>query len=448
MRRTRSWALAAGTLAVLAAAGPAAAATGRIFSVAGAGGFALPMATIAPPVGDGGPAAFARILYPTAVAALPDGGYLVADAEGQRIRRVSPAGVITTIAGTGRGGLTGDGGPATAARIDWPTGVAPLADGSVAIADQRNNRVRLIDPAGTIRTLAQLTSPDGVAPVADGGVLAVQDLENRVVHIDRAGVVTVVAGTGARGSSGDGGPATAALLNRPVAVAAAADGGFLIADGSNRVRRVAADGTISTAATVRRPAAVAETSGGALLVASLSTVLMVRPDGVTTTVAGTGRGNFSGDGGPARDASLWLPRGVAQAAGGGILVADTNSGRVRFVDRADPGPSVPGAPRVRAASFLRPIQRGEAGIMTHVRVACPPRDVAMRFGLARPATVSLVVTLRGRTVARPGARLGAGSHVVRFRVRQTGQHLVRLTAAEGSGRSARDQAQLTVNACR
>ena len=312
----------------LVAAAPATAATGRILNVAGAGGFALPMATIAPPVGDGGPASLARILYPTAVAALPDGGYLVAEGEGNRIRRVSSAGVITTVAGTGRAGFTGDGGPATAARINWPTGVAPLADGSVAIADQRNNRVRLIDPAGTIRTLAQVTSPDGVAPAGDGGVLVVQDFENRVVHVDRAGVVTAAAGTSARGFAGDGGPATAALLNRPVGVAAA-DGGFLIADGSNRVRRVAADGTITTAAAVPRPAAVAETSDGELLVASVNQVLLVRAGGAVTTVAGSGAGNFSGDGGPAHDATLWLPRGVAQPAGGGILVADTNSGRVR-----------------------------------------------------------------------------------------------------------------------
>lgn len=100
-----------------------------------------------------------------------------------------------------------------------------------------------------------------------------------------------------------------------------------------------------------------------------------------------------------------------------------------------------------AASFARGIQRGEAGIMTHVRVACPPRGVAMRFGLARPATVSMVVTLRGRTVARPGARLGAGSQVLRFRAGQTGQYLVRLTAAEGPGRAAHDQAQVSVNPC-
>jgi len=356
--------------------------------------------------------------------------------------------MIRTVAGTGRAGLAGDGGPATAARLNWPMGVAALADGSVAIADQRNNRVRLVAPDGTIRSLAQLTSPDGVAAAADGGVLVVQDFENRVAHVDPAGTVSVVAGTGQRGFSGDGGPATAARLNRPIDVAAAADGGFLIADGSNRIRRVAADGTITTAATVERPAGVAETSDGGLLVTSVNRLVRVRPDGVVATVAGTGPGNFSGDGGPAADATLWLPRGVAQLAGGGVLLADTNSGRVRFIDATDPGPAIPGVLRPPAANFLRPVQRGEAGIMTHVRVACPPRGVAMRFGLARRSTVSMVVTrFGGETVARPGGRFAAGTRVLRFRVTRPGQYLVRLTAAEGPGRAGRDQAQVTVNPC-
>jgi hypothetical protein len=441
-------AVAAG--AALVAASPCTAATGRIFSVAGAGGFALPFITVPPPIRDGGPAGLARIAFPTDVAALPDGGYLVAEGEGNRIRRVSPAGVIRTVAGSaaGRGGFSGDGGPATNARIDTPTGVAALADGAIVIADQRNNRVRLVEPGGTIRTLAQLTAPDGVAAVADGGVLVVQDLENRVVHVDRAGAVTVAAGTGVRGFAGDGGPATAARLNRPRAVAAAADGGFLIADGSGRIRRVAADGTITTAATIPRPAGVAETPDGGLLVTSVNRLLRVRPGGAVTTVAGTGTGNFSGDGGPAADATLWLPRGVAVPAGGGILVADTNGGRVRFIDATDPAPVRPGASRIVGANLRRAVQRGEAGIMTHVRVACPPRGVAVRLGLARRATVSMVVATRsGRPVARPGARLGPGAHVLRFRVTRPGQYLVRLTAAEGPGRSARDQAQLTVRAC-
>ena len=193
-----------------------------------------------------------------------------------------------------------------------------------------------------------------------------------------------------------------------------------------------------------RPAAVAEAPGGAVLIASVNQIRRVRPDGVIELVAGTGRGNFSGDAGPAKEANLWLPRGVAAAAGGGILVADPVPGRIRFID--SPGGGAPGVPRVMAASFVRGIQRGEVNGLTRIRVACPPRGVAVRFALSRAATVSVVVTRAGRTVARPGARLGAGRHVMRFRVTRTGEHLVRLTAADPRG-SARDQAQLSVNRC-
>ena len=446
--------------AIAAAPATAAASTVRIYSVAGAGFVLRPMISIPPPTGDGGPAGLARLTFPTAVAATPDGGFLVAETERQRVRRVSPRGIITTVAGTGRGGFSGDGDPATQARLDFPTGVAQLPDGAVAIADQRNNRVRLVDTAGVITTLAAVAFPDGLSAAADGGVLVVQSAANRVLHVDRAGGVTAVAGSGVRGFAGDGGPAVDARLSRPRDVAPTSDGGFLIADG-NRVRRVAPDGTITTiagngatvasgdggpatAAGVPRPAAVAQEPDGAVLIASVNQVRRVRPDGVIELVAGTGRGNFSGDAGPAKDATLWLPQGLAAAAGGGILVADPHPWRIRFIDT--PGGVAPGVPRLMAASFVRGIQRGEVNGMTRIRVACPPRGVAVRFALSRAATVSLVVTRAGRTVARPRARLGAGRHVLRFRVTRTGEHLVRLTAAGRDG-SAHDQAQLSVNGC-
>ena len=213
-------ALAASALAALALAGaagagappavpPAAPAqTGTIFSVAGSGLFVSRGVAVRPRPREGDPAGVVPLDSPGAVSATPGGGFLVTDTYGNRVRRVTARGTIRTVAGTGREGLAGDGGRAVAARLDHPSGAALLADGSVAIADQRNNRVRIVDPAGVITTLAPARWPDAVAAAPDGGVLVAEALGNRIVHLSRAGVATVVAGDGTRGYAGDGGPAT------------------------------------------------------------------------------------------------------------------------------------------------------------------------------------------------------------------------------------------------
>jgi len=151
--------------------------------------------------GDDGPAIDAQLNRPLWVAVTADGGLLIADLGNNMVRRVSPAGVITRVAGTGAAGNSGDDGPATDAQLTRPTGVAVTADGGFLIADTNNNEVRRGAPAG---------------------------------------LITRVAGTGTAGNSGDDGPATAAQLNVPGMVAVTADGGFLIADTNNdEVRRVA-----------------------------------------------------------------------------------------------------------------------------------------------------------------------------------------------------------------
>lgn len=438
--------------------------TGTIYSVAGAGLFTHGEVTERPRPREGGPASSEPIDFPLGVSANPGGGYLVADTYGNRIRSVSAAGLIRTIAGTGREGVSGDGGPARAARLDHPSGAVLLPDGSVAIADQRNQRVRVIDPSGVIRTLIAARSPDGVAAAPDGGVLVVEGLENRVLHVSLAGAVTVVAGDGTRGFAGDGGPATAARLSRPRGVAVAPDGSLLIADGSNRVRRVGPDGIISTIAGngsptpsgdggpavdagVRAPAGVAAAPDGGVLIATGNQVRRVRPDGVIVTIAGTGRGNFSGDGGPALAASLWRPSGVAAAAGGGVLVADAQVGRIRWIASANPGPATtPSPPRVFAIAFLRPIQRGSSGIVTRIRVACPPRTVALRYTLSRRADVSLTVTAARSRSTASRTRVPPGRHTIRVPVHETGFHRV-VIRARTLGRIAVDQAQIDVAGC-
>jgi NHL repeat len=241
------------TAALLLWAPAAPAATNNIFTVAGDG--------TAGSGGDDGLATAAQLAQPKGVAATADGGFLIADNGNSRVRRVSPAGTITTVAGDGTSGSGGDGGPATLAQLSGLTGVATTADGGFLIGDTENDRVRRVSPAGIITTAAgngvngfsgdggpataaQLGTPQGVAATADGGFLIADISNNRVRRVSPEGRITTVAGGGtlAPPAVGDGGLATAARLEVPIGVAATADGGFLIADFfHNRVRFVDAD---------------------------------------------------------------------------------------------------------------------------------------------------------------------------------------------------------------
>ena len=185
----------------------------------------------------------------------------IADAGAHRIRLVAPDGVISTVAGTGAQGSGGDGGPATQAQLDEPHAVVALPDGGFLIADAGAGRVRRVSPTGTITTVAgngtrglagdggpataaEIYDPNGVAVMPDGGFL-IADGDYVVRRVSPTGIITTVAGTGVPGSAGDGGPATEAQLNLPYSVAVAPDGGFLIADtGNKRVRRVSPTGII------------------------------------------------------------------------------------------------------------------------------------------------------------------------------------------------------------
>jgi len=214
--------------------------------------------------GDGGPATSAMLNFVHTAAPTVDGGFLLADNLNNRIRKISAAGIITTVAGNGNQGFSGDGGPATSAQISNPRSVVGLPDGGFLIPDAGNHRVRRVSPSGIITTVAgtgvqgfsgdggaataaQLSIPFAVAPTADGGFL-IADIDNeRIRKVSAAGTIATVAGNGVSGFSGDGGPATAASLHHPHSVLALADGAFLIADTTNeRIRRVGADGVITT----------------------------------------------------------------------------------------------------------------------------------------------------------------------------------------------------------
>lgn len=261
--------------------------------------------------GDGGPATRAG-LFLMSIARDRVGNLYIADHNHHRIRKVDLTGRITTIAGTGEAGFSGDNGPALKARLDDPAGVAVDARGNVLIADSANNRIRIIDTQGQIRTLAgtsaagfsgddgpavraRLDFPWGISVSPTGDILIADAGNNRIRLIDAQGVISTVAGNGAKGFGGDGGPARAAQLQGPLFATRDVRGNLYIADsGNNRVRRVDARGVI-------------------------------------TTVAGTGAAGFSGDGGPATRASLDNPFGLSLNASGSLYIADTGNGRVRHV---------------------------------------------------------------------------------------------------------------------
>jgi DNA-binding beta-propeller fold protein YncE len=206
--------------------------------------------------GDGGPATAAQLQDPKAVYAAPSGELYIADAGNDRIRRVDAAGTITTFGGTGITGYSGDGGPATAAQFDGPRALAGDGAGNLYVADDNNHRIRRIDGAGVVTTLAgtgvagfsgdggpalsaQLDHPRGVAVDGGGNVFVADSMSARVRMIDPGGVIATVAGCGRQGYGGDGGPATVARLFEPRGVAVDGAGRLFVADTYNdRVRRV------------------------------------------------------------------------------------------------------------------------------------------------------------------------------------------------------------------
>src|SRR5579863_1095658 len=215
-------------------------------------------------VGDGGPAVKASFETPSFVVQDKSGNLYISDFTGQRIRKVTPTGTISTYAGTGISGFSGDGGPAHAAKLSYPTGLAFDAAGDLIVADGGNNRIRMIDTTGKITTIAGTgatgyTGDGGPAIKATfnqpwgltydlKGDLYIIDLGNCAVRfVNTSGIINTFAGNGTCGFGGDGGPATSANLNFPRSMTFDSSGNLYIADTANhRVREVNTSGTIST----------------------------------------------------------------------------------------------------------------------------------------------------------------------------------------------------------
>lgn len=308
---------------------------------------------------------------PTAVALDDVGNLYVADRRAKRIRRVDPAGAMTTVAGSGLGHLTGDGISAVNPALNQPNGVAVDSKGNLYIADTPNNRVRRVAPSGIIGTVvgtgesggggdggpatdADLSFPSGVAVGSDDS-LYIADTENhRVRWVDRFGVISTVVGTGSGGYGGDGGWAIAAQLQEPSDVACDSSGNVYIADTrNNRVRMVDPSGMISTVAggeersfqgdkgdgrsalraRVDEPVSVEVDSAGNLFIleGGGSMVRRVDPSGEITTVVGRTYGGQTRDDGRATDFALGNQRGIAVDSSGTLYIADSGNHQVRRV---------------------------------------------------------------------------------------------------------------------
>ena len=481
--------LGATALAVVCAAAPAAAyptAGSSIWTVAGTGEMCS-APTASPACGDGGPATAARLAFPIDLVLDGLGNVYISDQTDRRIRRVSTDGTITTVAGDGSAcagptAVCGDGGPATSAQLGRPQGLDIDGSGNIYFADADDNRIRKVSPDGVITTVAgggsaTCASPSdpcgdggpateadlrqvfGVAVDATGNIYIAASTQNRIRMVAPGGVISTVAGTGnscspATDACGDGGAATAARLLQPNDLDIDPSGRIVFVDsGVNRIRRFTPGGTIETIAGTGTPCPSPTSAcgdGGPATSAQFSAAVFalladpagnvyvsdqghkrvrrIHPNGDIETVVGTGvtctpRTDPCGDGGGASAARLGGPAGLVLDGEGGIFLVDNGTHRVRWLTgpfgpigptgpqgaAGPPGPAGPagpdGAPGAPGADGTPVLSKLRARRVSH-------RRIRVSWVQKRAARVTLRVKPhhgRARTVTRMAGRPGVNA---------------------------------------
>ncbi|HSP66276.1 MAG TPA: hypothetical protein VLN48_01035 [Bryobacteraceae bacterium] len=318
--------------------------------------------------GDGGQATAAQLRFPAGLAFDASGNIYIADSFNSRVRKVDTSGNISTIAGTGDFGYFGDGNTAAKAGLNRPYSVAVDKAGNIYIADAYNDAIRKVSTSGTMSSFAGssqrglggdggaatgalLDTPTGLVLDAAGNLYIADTGNNRIRKVGTDGIISTFAGSGATGYSGDGGPATSAGLNAPQGIAVDNAGNVYVSDTLNhRVRKITPDGTISTVAgngngtlkgdggpatqaSLYYPKGLAVDRSGNLYIADWlnSRIRMVTTDGIIWTVAGNGSFDYQGDGGPATSAALRFPWGLAVDGASNVYVADDENSVIRLL---------------------------------------------------------------------------------------------------------------------
>ena len=367
--------------------------------------------------GDSGPATSAQLYQPGGIAVDHSGNIYIADGGNHRVRKISN-GTITTVAGTGTAGYSGDGKAATSAQLNNPVGVAVDSSGNLYIADAANNVIRQVSTSGTITTVAgnatlgagytgdsgtatsaQLNNPVAVA-VDPSGNLFIADSNNNVIRkVTQGAIFTLV-----------GGSATTDQLHHPDSVVLDANGDQFIADtlgrrivefsygafttlAGNEVYGYNGDGIQATQASLFDPMGVALDAAGNIYIADTINcrIRMVTPNGVITTIAGDGLPGFLGDGGPASQSAVYFPRALTVDNAGNVYISDSFNNVVRILQ---PVASPTGNAVVNAASYTPQISPGSLASLFGTHLAASLATA----GAPLPTTLGGVsITVNGRS---------------------------------------------------